>query len=271
MKKNNEAKKNNKKKRAAVLLIAGLIGAGGIAGLVGTSAFFTDQASISKEQNVGTMNMKLTDLSDLDGQYGTFDSATGKTTGVVTDGYQGTDYTLPEAKDAANPSTGIINPGDDGIYAYKIENTAEKSFDTAKVTKVTVKIKATDPAGNAATITKADDAGAYTIPGLGTPYVKQVDDQTLELTYASNDTEILSGSVENDGKGTSAAYAYNADFARDLKNKFQDADVKIDTTVYAKQHRNAVDSKLSVNAETGALEGTGDWAEVGSFETVLDN
>lgn len=266
----NRNKKVSKRKVAAGVAAVAVAAAIGIGG---ASAFFTDQASISKKQNVGTMNMKLTDLSDLDGQHGTFDSATGKTTGAVaTEGYQGTDYTVLAATDAANPSTGIINPGDDGIYAYKIENTAEKSFDTAKVTKVTVKIKGTDPAGNAATITKADDAGAYTISGLGTPYVKQVDDQTLELTYASNDTEVLSGSVEKDGKGTSAAYAYNTVFARDqLKNKFQDADVKIDTTVYAKQHRNGMDSKLSVNAETGALEGTGDWAEVGSFETVLDN
>lgn len=258
-------------KTAGIAILCCALGAAGYGGAAGVSAVFTDHESISKATNVGTMNMKLTDLSDLDGQYGTVNTSSGATTGAVTtSGYQGLDYTRPAAKDAANPSTGVINPGDDGIYAYKIENTAEKSFDTAKVTKVTVTIKSKDPAGKTAQLALADDKNAYVIEGLGTPYVKLVNDQTMELTYASNDTEVLSGSLENDGKGKSAAYAYNTAFARNSKNKFQDCDVKIDTTVYAKQHRNSITSALSVNTSTGAIQGTGDWAQIGTFETVLD-
>lgn len=257
---------------AGIAALCLALGAAGYGGAAGVSAVFTDHKTINQATNVGTMNMKLTDLSDLDGQYGTVNTSTGVTTGAVTTGgYQGLTYTRPTAKDASNPSKGVINPGDDGIYAYQISNTAEKSFDTAKVTTVTVKIKNTDPAGQPAALTLASDKNAYVIEGLGTPYAKLVDNQTIQLTYASNDTEVLSGSLEKDGKGNTAAYAYNTAFARNSKNKFQDCDVTIDTTVYAKQHRNSIDSKLSVDTSTGKIEGTGDWAQIGSFETVLDN
>lgn len=257
-----ENKKKSSCMRKGVLAVALLCGIGAVGGIAGTSAFFTDKSQINSTVNVGTMNMKVTDMSDLDGDYGTH-NADGSTTGAIkTAGYQGTDFTLPAATDAANPSTGIINPGDDGIYAYKIENTGEKSFDTAKVIRVTVALK-----DSAATMSDADD-GSYTIDGLGTakPTFKG---NTMVLTYAQNDSEALSGSVEKDGKGTSAVYAYNTAFSRDVKNKFQDATITIHTDVYAKQHRNSVTSALKI-ADDGTVEGTGDWTNIGSFETVVD-
>ena len=261
----NNTNKSSNRMRKGVLAVALLCGIGAVGGVVGTGAFFTDKAGISKTVNVGTMNMKLTDLSDLDGDYGTHDKTTGATTGAITKaGYQGTTFTLPTATDAASPSTGIINPGDDGIYAYSIENTGEKSFDTAKVTTVTVVLK-----DASATVSATDDKDAYTIEGLGTPYIS-ASGNVLTLKYASNDSEVLSGSVEADGKGTSAVYAYNTAFNRLVKNKFQDANVAITTDVYAKQHRNSIDSALSVDTATGDLKGTGDWAQIGSFETVVD-
>lgn len=259
-----ENKKKSSGMRKGVLAVALLCGIGAVGGIAGTSAFFTDKAEINKSVNVGTMNMKVTDLSDLDGDYGTH-KGDGSTVGAITTAdYQGTEFQLPTATDAAKPSTGIINPGDDGIFAYKIENTGEKSFDTAKVVTVTVTLK-----DSSAKVDAAADKDAYTIEGLGTPYVS-ANGNVLTLKYAANDSEILSGSAENDGKGTSAAYAYNTAFSRAVKNKFQDADIKINTTVYAKQHRNSIDSALSVDTATGDLKGTGDWAQIGSFETVVD-
>lgn len=259
-----ENKKKSSNMRKGVLAVALMCGIGAVGGIAGTSAFFTDKADINKSVNVGTMNMKVTDLSDLDGDYGTHQDDGATVGAITTAGYQGADFNKPTATDAAKPSTGIINPGDDGIYAYKIENTGEKSFDTAKVVTVTVTLK-----DKAATVKADEDKDAYTIEGLGTPYVS-ANGNVLTLKYAANDSEILSGSVENDGKGTSAAYAYNTAFSRAVKNKFQDADIKIETTVYAKQHRNSIASDLSVDSKTGTLQGTGDWTNIGDFETVVD-
>lgn len=270
------AKRNEMIRKAVPVAMAAAMCMGG---MLGASAFFTDHASTDKEINAGTLNMSLTDLSDLDSQFGTIDENGDIVTAIKIEdeGYQGTDYTLPAAEDALNQSPGIINPGDNGIYAYKISNTAEKSFDTAKVTKVTVTLGAnakTEDGKTAATLTTAD-LQAYTIPGLGTPYTSvAADGKSMTLIYASNDSEVLSGSKEEDGKGTTAAYAYNTKFARDLKNKFQDVDVRIDTTVYAKQHRNSVaGSTLSIDtaatSEKDAVQGTYDWSNVGSFEKAF--
>lgn len=249
----NNTNKSSNRMRKGVLAVALLCGIGAVGGVVGTGAFFTDKATADSTVNVGTMNMKVADLSDLDGNYATLQKV----------GYQGADYTLPDALDKDNPSTGIINPGDTGIYAYKIENTGEKSFDTAKVTRVTIKLK-----DASATMDAAGDNGSYTIDGLGTakPVVKG---NTMVLTYAANDSKVLSGSKENDGDGTSAAYAYNTVFSRGVKNKFQGATITIHTDVYAKQHRNSIDSELKI-ADDGTVNGTGDWTEIGSFEQVVD-
>lgn len=260
----NNTNKSSNRMRKGVLAVALLCGIGAVGGVVGTGAFFTDKATVDRTVNVGTMNMKVADLSDLDGDYGTH-NADGSTTGAIkTTGYQGASFTLPAATDKAKPSTGIINPGDDGIYAYKIENTGEKSFDTAKVVTVTVTLKDAN-----ATMTADADGSAYTIEGLGTPIVA-VDKNVMTLTYKASDAEILSGSAEADGKGTSAVYAYNTAFARNVKNKFQDADIKIDTVVYAKQHRNSIASELKVN-EDGTVTATGDWENIAEFESVADH
>ena len=251
--------------QAGILTVALLCGIGAVSGIAGTSAFFTDKATVESSANVGTMNMKVTDLSDLDGDYGTH-KTDGSTAGAITPpGDQGSDFTLPVATDAASPSKGIINPGDDGIYAYKIENTGEKSFDTAKVVTVTVTLKDSN-----AKVDATADKDAYTIEGLGTPVVSATGN-VLTLTYAATDSEILSGSVEKDnGDKTSVAYAYNTAFSRTVKNKFQNADIKINTTVYAKQHRNSIASELNVADDGSAVIGTGDWTSIGHFETVLD-
>ena len=260
-----ENKKKSSGMRKGVLAVALLCGIGAVGGIAGTSAFFTDKAEIEKSTNVGTMNMKVTDLSDLDGDYGTH-KGDGSTVGAITTaGYQGTEAALPTAPaDAANPSTGIINPGDDGIFAYKIENTGEKSFDTAKVVTVTVTLK-----DSSAKVDAAADKDAYTIEGLGTPGVSATGN-VLTLTYATTDSEILSGSVEKDGNGTSAVYAYNTAFSRAVKNKFQNADIKINTAVYAKQHRNFIASNLKVADDGHTVTGTGDWTNIKTFETVID-
>lgn len=264
-------KKRDGKKQLLVLAMAGVLGCGGI---LGASAFFTDQGTTTATATVGTFNMKVTDMSDLDGQYS--DWATGtQVKKLTTEGKQATDFTLPEAYDKANPSTGIINPGDTGIYAYKIENTAEKSMDTAKTVKVTVALKA----GSDDTISKTDDANVYTIAGLGTPAVVMgADSKSMTLYYAMADTDVLDGSIEKDSGvtdgQTSMIYAYNADFNRLAKNKFQGMKVTIGTTVYAKQHRNSLNSTLNVNPDaTGddnAFTGTGDWSAIDSFEHVVD-
>lgn len=266
-----ENKKKSSGMRKGVLAVALLCGIGAVGGIAGTSAFFTDKSQINSTVNVGTMNMKVTDMSDLDGDYGTH-NADGSTTGAIkTAGYQGTDFTLPAATDAANPSTGIINPGDDGIYAYKIENTGEKSFDTAKVVCVAVQLTSGNKLDGTA------DKDVYTIDGLGAPYVQVTHMATgssqgdrLDLIYVSADTEVLSGSKEADGKGTSAVYAYNTMFDRMAKNKFQGAFINIYTTVFAKQHRNSADSALSIDPSTGELIATGDWKNIESFESTTE-
>ena len=250
--------------QVGVLVVALLCGIGAVGGIAGTSAFLTDKAEIEKSANVGTMNMTVTDMSDLDGDYGTH-KTDGSTAGAITTpGYQGGEFQLPTATDAAKPSTGIINPGDDGIFAYKIENTGEKSFDTAKVVTVTVTLK-----DSSAKVDAAADKDAYTIEGLGTPGVSATGN-VLTLTYATTDSEILSGSVEKDGNGTSAVYAYNTAFSRAVKNKFQNADIKINTAVYAKQHRNFIASNLKVADDGHTVTGTGDWTNIKTFETVID-
>lgn len=276
-------KKRNNKKNLLVLAMAGVLGCGSV---LGASAFFTDQASSQANAKVGTFNMAVTDMSDLDGNYRDWATLTAQTgeQGYAADAQVGTkvmaengkkaaDFTKGAATDAANPSTGIINPGDTGIYAYKVENTAEKSMDTAKTVKVTVKLAD----GVTETLDKAKDANAYTIEGLGDPVVLVSDDgKTMDLYYAQADTDILDGSIEKDSgvaEGQSAlTYAYNADFNRLCNNKFQGMDVTIKTTVYAKQHRNSLNSTLAVNKaatnEADVFTGTGDWAEIANFKTV---
>ena len=264
-------KNTNKKSVSKAIRVSAIALTVGVVGFSAQSAwsFFTDHANMSKNTVVGKMNMKITDQSDLDGQYGTIvtsgtNAGTVNTALAAKEGYQGVTYTKPAAKDAAKPSAGIINPGDNGIYSYRIESIAEKSFDTAKT--VTVTLTATNGA-----FANDADKSVYTIKGLGTPYVSvSQDKKTCTLKYAQADTQVISGSKEADGAGTTAVYAYDTLFDRNAKNKFQGLTVKIDTTVYAKQHRNGVDSTLSVSQTDGSWVGTGDWTAIGSFETVAD-
>lgn len=271
--------KKDRKKQLFVLALAGVLGCGGI---LGASAFFTDKEVTQATATVGNFNMTVTDLSDLDGQYSSWGTDGSQTKVLTTTGKQTADArgaqvdgknVYANAKDKDNPSTGIINPGDTGIFQYEVENTSEKSMDTAKTVKVTVALKA----GSTDTINKAEDASVYTIDGLGTPaIVMGADNKSMTLYYAMADTDVLDGSIEKDsgvtGGQTSMIYAYNADFNRLAKNKFQGLKVTVDTTVYAKQHRNSLDSTLKTNpaatGDTDAFIGTGDWQEIGSFEHV---
>lgn len=280
----NEKKIFVKKKPLLVLAMAGVLGCGGI---LGASAFFTDHETTQATATVGTFNMQVTDMSDLDGQYSSWNADGVQTKVLTAAGKQADDVrgakvdgkeVYENAKDKDNPSTSIINPGDTGIYQYKIANTAEKSMDTAKIVKVTLTLaadakmptSATDPTLIDAKFDKATDADAYTIDGLGTPVaVVSEDGKTMTLSYAQADTEVLSGSKEADGAANNVIYAYNADFNRLCGNKYQGLGVKIDTTVYAKQHRNGINSTLTVKND-GSIAGTGDWAEIANFETVAN-
>lgn len=283
-------KKKDRKKQLLVLAMAGVLGCGGV---LGASAFFTDHETTTASAKAGTFNMAVTDMSDLDGNFRDWATLTAQSgeKGYVADAQVGTKamaengkkdatFALPAATDAANPSTGIINPGDTGIYAYKVENTAEKSMDTAKTVKVTLTLAEdakmptsdTDPALIDAKFDKTKDASAYTLEGLGEPKVVVSENgKTMTLSYAVADTEILDGTIEKDAATpqTAVTYAYNADFNRLCGNKYQGLGVKIDTTVYAKQHRNSLASTLSVN-EDGTFTGTGDWADIAHFETVAN-
>ena len=153
-----ETKNNNaRSKKVAVGIAAGVLA---FAGIRGTSAFFTDQAHTDAKAEIGTMNMEVTDLSDLDGDYsanayaadGTYNKAqnaigaAAKDTKI--DGLTGDNYAVTAAitRNAADQESfdRIINPGNIGLLQFKVANTAEKSFKTAL--KTTVKIDLADGA-----------------------------------------------------------------------------------------------------------------------------
>lgn len=289
-------KKKNGKKQLLVLALAGVLGCGGV---LGASAFFTDHETTQATAKAGTFNMKVTDMSDLDGQYSDWSTGTQvkvlTAAGAQTDDARGAKVAGKEvyenAKDKDNPSTGIINPGDTGIYQYKIENTAEKSMDTAKVTKITLKL-ADDKTGKTLTAADANTyaldptelgdsiTGPKVITGSATvgadgklEFTAGAAGNAIQLVYAGADAKILDGSIEKDSGveagQSSMIYAYNVDFARDAGNVYQGMQAQIDTTVYAKQHRNGINSTLTVE-DNGSIAGTGDWAEIASFETVAN-
>ena len=271
-------KPHSHRMQAGVLAVALLCGIGAVGGIAGTNAFFTDKAEISSSANAGTMSMEVIDLSDIGNNLGTL-NADGSVTGAIKNpGYQGVDaggggvHMVPKPPVMrSNLTKQIINPGDSGVLGYQIVNTGEKSFDTAKVVRVAVRLTSGNKLDDTA------DKDVYTIDGLGTPYVKVThmaagssQGDSLDLIYVTTDTEVLSGSKEADGKGTSAVYAYNTMFDRMAKNKFQGAVIWISTTVYAKQHRNSADSELSIDPNTGAPIATGDWENIMQFESTTE-
>lgn len=339
--------KEGSKKKAAVIALIGVLAAAGIGGAVGTGAFFTDRSEVDGKVNVGTLDMKVDDLSDLDGNYRTWTTRLTSSSKLEKNGQQHDDFAMPTTADAdagQADSKGIINPGDTGILAFRVSNIAEKSMDTAAVVTVEVELpkgayddtkrdgttkiidysqdgsalgtaiptgsSGVDMTGASETLdvdnaklavdqiptdgsqkdlalladTTTDqgkrDAGAYTIEGLGTPVVYQgrfqrdargeytdklidTDKNVLTLRYYTT-LETLKGSIENtDGKddthgaGNSVVYAYNADFDRALTNKFQNATIMVDCTVYAKQHRGGFTAESDFRTIGGSQGATG--------------
>lgn len=234
-------KKFNTKKVA----VLGLVGALGVGSAIGVSAFFTDKADITSEASAGNINMGLQNYSDLDGNYRTWADGSNSTSLLAKDGLQDAKFEAAAA-DAANPSTGLINPGDTGVLQFSLANTGSKSIDTAAIVTVTSSVAFTK------------DALEYSIPALGTPVVSE-DGKTLTYGTAANPIklDVINGTVETEDGGLTANdehyYAYNVDFARGSANAFMDADYSVKVDAYAKQHRNTFDT---------------DWAQIGSFEVV---
>ena len=229
--------KQFKHKKVAVLAAIGVLGVGGV---MGASAFFTDTAKTVDQVNVGTFNMVLNDYSDLDGNYRTWTADGASTSKLTTNGKQTAKF-AEDAVDKANPSTGIINPGDSGILQFSLKNDQEKSMDTATVVSVKSSVELTSA-----------DAAEYAIEGLGTPTLSE---DKLTLTYPMAKLATINGSVETEdgaeAADTEVFFAYNADFDRMAKNAFQDANFTVTVDAYAKQHRNSFDE---------------DWQSIGTFE-----
>ena len=152
------------KKKAVVTAMAGILAVGGI---MGASAFFTDQAHTDAKAQVGGLNMTVKDLSDLDGDYSKWDIdqvagtiteqdsviTTAVKAGVAANAkgdrfhgnYTGravTEIAKTDATDKDAPSTGIINPGDSGLLQFKVSNVDSKSFRTGVKSTVIVKLAA---------------------------------------------------------------------------------------------------------------------------------
>lgn len=255
----------HKKKVAVLAAVSALVVGSAMSG----SAFFTDKEVITKNTKVGTMDMVVRDLSDLDGQYRNWLTQTGiigtgsfeevaddnLSTYYYVPGYQSdtlqyddltgkaNDLFGPYDKD--NPSTGIINPGDTGLLAFAIKNTREKSFDVA----LEVIVESSIPLTNG--------ADEYTIDGLGKP-AKSADGKTL--TYLKI-LDTFDGSIEKETGGKSNdqehLYVYHADFARTADEKFMKAEFTVTTNIYAKQHRNSVASSFRFAEVSGGSDSNG--------------
>ena len=216
-------KKKDKKKQLLVLAMAGVLGCSGI---LGASAFFTDQAHTDAKAKIGGLNMTVQDLSDLDGDYSKWkiDQATGTITeqdsvittavkaGVAanakgdrfTGNYTGravTAITKYQATDKDAPSTGIINPGDSGLLQFKVSNVDSKSFRTGVKSSVIVKLadNAVEPDGKT-TATLSGDHRKGVVAG----FVKDADNSNkgyVDLAYPDA-TNIGGGSQESTLNGT---------------------------------------------------------------------
>lgn len=204
------------KKKAAVSVMAGLLAVGGI---MGASAFFTDQAHTDAKAHMGGLNMTVEDLTDLDGDYSKWtvvkDEA-GNETGIeeqdsVIDtavaagvaanakgdrlsgnatGRAVTQIEKTAATDVDHPSVNIINPGDSGLLQFKVANVDAKSFRTAMKTSVIVKL--TDDAKEAdgetiATLAAAHKAGTDSGNALSVQYPDGTVVNNEALKYTIND------------------------------------------------------------------------------------
>ena len=130
---------------------------------------------------------------------------------------------------------GILNPGDTGTVAFDITNEGEKSADLQAVIKVVSSVPMTE------------DAYEYNIEGAGTP---EVSEDKTSLTYTV-DLGTVNGSIETEEsvETTEASGSYTFNFEKAAKNAFQDSDVEVSYTIYAKQHRNTTAEDWA-NAET---------------------
>lgn len=174
------AKKKDRKKQLLVLAMAGVLGCGGV---LGASAFFTDQAHTDAIAKVGGLNMTVQDLSDLDGDYSKWDinqvdgtiteklsvidTAIGATedkpvvdtTDRFAGNHTGRSVTTAIEKTAADQtSTGIINPGDSGLLQFNVKNVDSKSFRIGVRSTVIVKLAADakEPDGKTAATLSGD-------------------------------------------------------------------------------------------------------------------
>ena len=249
-----EKKKKEKKKRAAVLLLAGLIGAGALGGLLSTSAFFTDRDAVDKSVNVGTLDMKVDDLTDLDGNYRNWTTRLSSISKLEKNGQQDDKWTLPTTVDKDKnqaDSTGIINPGDTGILAFKVSNIAEKSMDTAAVVTVEVQL----PDGAYDDTTRAGDKIIdYNQDGskLGTKSAVEGATATLDVDNAKKavngiaeggkqtDLALLADTTTDQGKADAGAYTieglgtpvvYQGRFQRDARGEYTDKLIDTDKNV----------------------------------------
>lgn len=337
------------KKKAVVTAMAGIMAVGGI---MGASAFFTDQAHTDAKAHMGGLNMTVEDLTDLDGDYSKWDID--QVAGTITEkdsvidtavsGITKTDDRLTgnftgrvvanaiQTAEGDQTSENILNPGDSGLLQFKVSNVDSKSFRTAMKTSVVVQLAkdAQEPDGQtAATLQAAHKAGveagsvtvkypdgteianpmkyvladydAYTIEGMGAPYIefgtyadgvftKAADDAkdtatAMRLTYYT-ELDTLMGDVENtadtDGVKDSLTYAFETKFNRMAQNKFMGATIDVKSDFYALQNRKTAGTWYSVeekgvadekgsNADLNTVkDATGDWTQIGSFEKVIN-
>ena len=327
------------KKKAVVTAMAGILAVGGI---MGASAFFTDQAHTDAKAHMGGLNMTVEDLTDLDGDYSKWDID--QVAGTITEkdsvidtavsGITKTDDRLTgnftgrvvanaiQTTEGDQTSENILNPGDSGLLQFKVSNVDSKSFRTAMKTSVVVQLAkdAQEPDGQtAATLQAAHKAGveagsvtvkypdgteianpmkyvladydAYTIEGMGAPYIefgtyadgvftKAADDAkdtatAMRLTYYT-ELDTLMGDVENTA---------DTDGVKDSltdQNKFMGATIDVKSDFYALQNRKTAGTWYSVeekgvadekgsNADLNTVkDATGDWTQIGSFEKVIN-
>lgn len=170
------------------------------------SAFFTDVESKTVRATAGTVDIQLTDKSNLD-----------------------------------SDGDGILNPGDTGTLAYTIENIGSKSIDAKTLIGIT-----------SDNILNQEDP-EYTLSGEGITKEPTFSEDGKTINYEV-DPVVINGTIETEpeANGTSSDQSFVFTFDIDSKNAFQDDNVVVNYTVYAKQHRNTEDS---------------DWAEL--IDTVI--
>lgn len=100
--------------------MAALMACGGI---MGASAFFTDQAHLDGKAAMGTLNMEVTDLTDLDGDYSdyAYDQATGSVAEKISKIDAAHEAVTDKGKTAAN--SGFV----DGVSVGTINGAAAKT------------------------------------------------------------------------------------------------------------------------------------------------